>query len=66
MSEWATVLGLALKKTVGRFPALDGTPRTPRQPLGEVIDLNQAVASAAEAKGSPGQAKAAPPEVANA
>jgi type IV pilus assembly protein PilM len=59
MSEWATVLGLALKKTVGRFPALDGTPRPPRAPLAEVIDLNQAVASA-------GETKVAATEVANA
>jgi type IV pilus assembly protein PilM len=50
MSEWATVLGLALKKTVGRFPALDGTPRSTRPSLGEVIDLNQAVALAGDGK----------------
>jgi type IV pilus assembly protein PilM len=50
MSEWATVLGLALKKTAGRFPALDGTPRLTRGAIGEVIDLNQAVAGAAAGK----------------
>jgi type IV pilus assembly protein PilM len=52
MSEWATVLGLALKKTAGRFPALDGTPRLTRAALGEVIDLNKAIGSAPDGKAS--------------
>jgi type IV pilus assembly protein PilM len=50
MSEWATVLGLALKKTAGRFPALDGTPRSSRTGLGEVIDLNQAIGATIDGK----------------
>jgi type IV pilus assembly protein PilM len=46
MSEWATALGLALKKTGGKFAARDGRPRMTRGGIGEVIDINQAVASA--------------------
>jgi type IV pilus assembly protein PilM len=60
MSEWATALGLALKKTSGKFTPKDGRPRLTRGGVGEVIDLNQAVASAessapAESKGVEGK-----------
>jgi hypothetical protein len=61
MCEWAKALGLALKKTAGKFAAKDGRPRQTRQGLGEVIDLNQAIAGAAEAK-TPAELKAAAAE----
>lgn len=51
MSEWSTALGLAMKKTTGKFAAKDGKPRVPRPGLGEVIDLNQAVAGVGAAPG---------------
>jgi type IV pilus assembly protein PilM len=51
MSEWSTALGLALRHTAGRFGAKDGKPRQSARPgIGEVIDLNQAVASTAPAE----------------
>ena len=56
MSEWATALGLALKKTSGKFTPKDGRPRLTRGTVGEVIDLNQAVASAESS--APGESKA--------
>ena len=61
-SEWATALGLALKKTTGRFAAKDGRPRATRPGLGEVIDLNQAVAGASDGKPSLGDSKPSSPE----
>jgi type IV pilus assembly protein PilM len=45
MCEWAAALGLAFKKSGGKFPPKDGRPRLTRGAIGEVIDLNQAVAS---------------------
>jgi type IV pilus assembly protein PilM len=54
-SQWATALGLGLKRTAGRFIPRDGTPRQTRAAMGEVVDLNQAVAetrSAADARGA--------------
>ena len=56
MCEWAKALGLALKKTTGKFAARDGRPRATRQGLGEVIDLNQAIAGVADGKGAEGGA----------
>jgi type IV pilus assembly protein PilM len=44
VTQWSTALGLALKKMTGRFAAKDGKPRVNRGGIGEVIDLNQAVA----------------------
>jgi len=53
LCEWSMAMGLALKKTPGRFAARDGKPRQNRGTMGEVIDLNQAVAGAAESKPPP-------------
>jgi len=53
MSEWATALGLALKMTGGKFTPKDGRPRLTRGGIGEVIDINQAVASAGENNAGP-------------
>lgn len=54
MSEWATALGLSLRKTNKYFGAIDGPPRdttaakpAPGAPLVEVVDLNHAVQAAA-------------------
>jgi hypothetical protein len=53
LCHWTTALGLALKKTTGKFAALDGKPRTMRQGFGEVIDLNQAVGAGAASESKP-------------
>jgi len=58
MCEWATALGLVLKKTGGKFPPRDGSRRSTRAAVGEVIDLNQAVASAGESRASDNKATA--------
>jgi type IV pilus assembly protein PilM len=46
-AEWALAVGLALKRTVGKFPPHDGTPRSARSQPGaaEVVDLYNAVPS---------------------
>ncbi|HUB24470.1 MAG TPA: pilus assembly protein PilM [Tepidisphaeraceae bacterium] len=55
MSEWSTALGLALKKAPGPFAARDGKPRQgARLGIGEVIDINKAIAGA-ESSGADGK-----------
>lgn len=61
LCEWATALGLGLKKTTGTFAARDGKPRSTPVPVetgssAEVVDLNRAVGS-----GIPANVEDAPP-----
>jgi type IV pilus assembly protein PilM len=58
-SEWATALGLGLKRTEGKFAPKDGTPRgalPQATSTAEVVDINAAVAPV------PSAAATAPPE----
>jgi type IV pilus assembly protein PilM len=63
-SEWATALGLALKRTTGRFAARDGRPRgsvaaaVPAGEAGEAVGTAQAGPGAADATGEVSSARA--------
>jgi type IV pilus assembly protein PilM len=51
-SEWATALGLALKRTTGRFAARDGRPRGSVVPVAAAGDAGETAAAAAAQAGA--------------